>query len=109
MMETLGCRDGLQLALKLGEPRVAVETNGQDRNGMSNTLLMNQFSRRLILLVLPFIVSVFLFFVCQYIELGIELHMYYFSKVNVQDTSVEIWHVTLTCLEDLLILEASAR
>jgi hypothetical protein len=66
MKEALGCRDGLQLAVKHGERRVVLETdcleliNLWQKKGMSNDLLLDRSWRRSMLLVLPFIVFLFL-------------------------------------------------
>jgi hypothetical protein len=108
MMEALGCRDGLQLAMQQGDLRVALETDCLE---LINLWKKRDAQRSTLGPVLEEINA-----------LSLALHSFSFSYVNrtynkiahvlakqVSKTHrMEMWHVTPACVEDLLISEASA-
>ena len=108
MMEALGGRDGLQLAVQHGERRVVLETDCLELINLWQKRDVQRFAIGPVLEEINALSLAFHSFSFSYVNRSCNKIAHVLAKQVSKTHRTEMWHVTPACVEDLLVSEASA-
>ena len=108
MMEALGCRDGLQLAMQQGDLRVALETDCLELINLWKKRDAQRSTLGPVLEEINALSLAFHSFSFSYVNRTCNKIAHVLAKQVSKTHRMEMWHVTPACVEELLISEASA-